>query len=141
VGPGRCHGDRGQHCQHTTLFRVGFLTDLLDFTCFLAAGLLLYALFKSVDATVAAAMLTLNAVSVAMQALNMLNHLAALLVATDQAYTAGLLPESSRALVLLFIDLHHRATSSPRSSSDCSCCRSAISSTARAASPNHLARS
>src|SRR5215467_1119445 len=73
--PGDAAATAANIAQHASLFRVGFLTDLLDFTCFLGVGLLLSALFKSVDANVAVAMLTLNAVSVAMQALNMLNHL------------------------------------------------------------------
>jgi hypothetical protein len=38
----------------------------------------------------------------------MLNHLGALLVATEPSYTAGLSPQTSHALVLLLLDLHQQ---------------------------------
>jgi hypothetical protein len=87
--------------QHATLFRAGLVADLVDFVCFLGVGLVLYAMLKRVQPDVAVAMLVINAVSVAIQALNMLNHAGALLVATDPRF-AGL---SSGAL--FFLELHH----------------------------------
>jgi len=94
--------------QHATLYRIGFATDLLDFTCFLGVGLVLYFILRPVNGPIAIAMLTINAVSVAMQALNMVNQLAALLVATDPGYTAGMTPAAAQGLVLLFADLQHQ---------------------------------
>lgn len=93
---------------HATLFRAAFIADLLAFTCFLVAGLLLYAILKSVDPRLAFAMLVLNAVSVAISALNMLNHLGALLVATDSSYTAGLGSRASHGIVMLLLNLHQQ---------------------------------
>ena len=93
--------------QHATLFRVGIATDLIDFVCFLGVGLLLYVLLADVNREVAVAMLVINAVSVAMQALNMLNQVGALLVATQPAYTAGMTADAAKAMVLLFLDLQH----------------------------------
>jgi hypothetical protein len=87
--------------QHATLFRAGLVADLVDFACFLGVGLVLYAMLKRVQPDVAVAMLVINAVSVAIQALNMLNQAGALLVATDPRF-AGL---SSGAL--FFLELHH----------------------------------
>lgn len=87
--------------QHSMLFRAGLVADLVDSTCFLGVALVLYALLKQVNANVAVAMLVINAVSVAIQALNMLTHAGALLVATDPRF-AGM---SSGALFLL--ELHH----------------------------------
>lgn len=75
--------------QHATLFQISFATDLVDFVCFLGVGLILYKLLKPVNASVALSMLVINAVSVAMQAMNMLNHAAALLVATDPNFSGG----------------------------------------------------
>jgi len=94
--------------QHATLFRAGFGADLVDFTCFLGVGLLLYVLLKPVNGPIAVSMLVINAVSVAMQALNMVNQLGALLVATDPAYTAGMGSAAAHDLALLLLDLHHQ---------------------------------
>lgn len=80
---------------HATLFKAAFVTDLLDFASFLGVGLLLYAILRSVNPMVAVAMLVVNAVSVAIQALNMLNHVGALLT-------------SDPRLVLLLLQLHHQ---------------------------------
>ncbi|HKW71722.1 MAG TPA: DUF4386 domain-containing protein [Candidatus Dormibacteraeota bacterium] len=80
---------------NATLYRAAFVADLFDFACFLGVGLLLYAIFKSVNPTVALAMLVINAVSVAIQALNMVNHVGAQLT-TDPK------------LVQLFLDLHRQ---------------------------------
>lgn len=87
--------------EQSTLFRVGIATDLVDFTCFLGVGLILYSILKPVDARVAMAMLVINAVSVAMQALNMVNQAGALLAATNPTYGSG--PSA-----LLFLELHRQ---------------------------------
>jgi hypothetical protein len=94
--------------QHATLFRIGFLTDLVAFAAFLGAGLILYVLLKPVNPPVAMAMLALNAVSVAISALNMLNQLGALLVATDPTYTAGLSSQAAGSLALLLLEMHRQ---------------------------------
>ncbi len=94
--------------QHAALFQAGFVADLVDFVCFLGAGLVLYMLLKDVNPQVALSMLVVNAVSVAMQALNMLNHLGALLVATDPQYTGGMSPAAAHGLVQLLLELHHQ---------------------------------
>jgi hypothetical protein len=64
-----------------TLFRVGFVTDLVQATCFLLTAMLLYRLLRHVNRPVAAAMVTFVAVSVAIMCLNALSQLAALLLA------------------------------------------------------------
>jgi hypothetical protein len=87
--------------QHATLFRAGLVADLVDFVCFLGVGLVLYAILKRVQPDVAVAMLVINAVSVAIQALNMLNHAGALLVATDPRFA------SLSSGALFFLELHH----------------------------------
>jgi len=92
--------------EHASLFRLGIATDLIDFVCFLGVGLLLYTMLKDVNRGVAVAMLAVNSVSVAMQSLNMLNQVGALLVATEPAYTTGMSAGASHALVLLLLDLH-----------------------------------
>lgn len=106
--PGDAAATASNIMQHAILFRAAFVTDLVDFTCFLGVGLVLYAILKPVDARIALAMVVINAVSVAIQALNMLNHLGALLVATVPAYTAGMSSEASHSLALLLLDVHQQ---------------------------------
>jgi Domain of unknown function (DUF4386) len=98
--PGNPAATAANIASHADLFRAGFVTDLVDFTAFLGVGIVMYALLKHVQPDVAVAMLVINAVSVAMQALNLLGHLGALIVATEPAY-AGL----GNATVLLLLDL------------------------------------
>lgn len=87
------------------LFRLAFASDIVNITCFLLMALTLYALFKQTSHTIALAMVFLNAVAAAIMSVNMLNHLAALQVATG-AYPTGLGAEASDSLALLFFDLH-----------------------------------
>ncbi|MEV1142293.1 DUF4386 domain-containing protein [Micromonospora sp. NPDC049799] len=90
-----------------TLFRVGFVSELLGATVFLLTGMALYLLLKHVNQPVAAAMVTFVAVSVAIQSLNLLNQNAALTVATGEGHTAAFGPTGSAQLTLLFADLQH----------------------------------
>ncbi|MEZ0446281.1 DUF4386 domain-containing protein [Cellulomonas sp. ICMP 17802] len=82
--------------EHAGLMKVAFAADLVAFTCFALVGIALYALFREVDRTAAVAMLTLNAISVAIQCLNMVNQAGALLAAQ----------RGSDELAVLFLDLH-----------------------------------
>lgn len=82
--------------ENSGLLKVAFAADLVAFTCFLLVGIALYALFRDVDRTAAVAMLTLNAVSVAIQSLNMVNQAGAVLAAQRGA----------DEVAVLFLDLH-----------------------------------
>lgn len=106
--PGDAAATTANIVQHAALFKAGFIADLVDFTAFLGVGLILFAILRSVNLPVAVAMLAINAVSVAIQALNMLNHAGALLVATDPRFAAGMSPDASHSLVLLFLELHRQ---------------------------------
>jgi hypothetical protein len=94
-----------------TLFRIGALTDLVSVACFLVLALVLYGLLKPVSAKAALAMLVFNAVSVAIMTANMVNHLGALLAATDEDYAGAFGAESSDALAMLFLDMHSQGYS------------------------------
>ena len=91
---------------HSTLFQIAFATDLADFVLFLGVGLVMYVIFRPVNAPVALAMLVINAVSVPIQALNMLNHAGAWLVATNPGLTTGLSVAGSQTAVLLLLEMH-----------------------------------
>jgi hypothetical protein len=90
-----------------TLFRLGFVSDLVANTCFLLTAMALYLLFKHVNQLVAAAMVTLLAVSAAIGALNLLNQYTALTIATDDAYTDSFGKAGADALTFLFVDMRN----------------------------------
>jgi hypothetical protein len=106
----RAPGDAAATAQNiadsATLFRIAFATDLVNITCFVLVALTLYALLKSVNPGIAVAMLVFNAVSVAIMSANMLNHAGALVAATSADYSAAFGAETSKALSMLFLDLH-----------------------------------
>ena len=91
-----------------TLFRIGFVTDLVNIACFLLLALVLYLLLSPVNRRIASAFVILNAIAVAIMGVNTLNHVGALLVATNPTYTTGFGAQSADALALLFLDLHHQ---------------------------------
>lgn len=88
------------------LFRVGFVADLVMATSFLLVAVALYRLLHHVHEDAARFMVVLVAISVAIISLNLLNHVAALVVATEGGYAAALGVGGSDALALLFLDLH-----------------------------------
>ncbi|MFN0030189.1 MAG: DUF4386 domain-containing protein [Acidimicrobiales bacterium] len=88
-----------------TLFRVGLTVELVAATAFLFTAMALYLLLAHVDRLVAAAMVITVAVSAAMMSFNLLNHYAALKIATDNALTGVFGATQSDQLALLFTDL------------------------------------
>lgn len=103
IVPGSAAATATNITTHAGLFRAGFVADLVAFTFFLAVGLVMYALLKAIDPQAALAMLVLNAVSVGISALNMLNHLGALMVATDPRFA-----DLPRSVPLLLLELHQQ---------------------------------
>ncbi len=87
--------------RHATLFQVAFAADLADLPLYLAVGIILYVVLRPVNQPAALAMLILNAVSIPMQAINMLTHAAALLVATNGSFGVG-----GPGTVLFLLDMH-----------------------------------
>jgi Domain of unknown function (DUF4386) len=88
-----------------TLFRLGFVVDLVQATCFLLTAMALYLLLRHVNRLVAAAMVTFVSVSVAIMCLNLLNQFVALSIATDGDYAGALGPAGSDALATLFAEM------------------------------------
>jgi hypothetical protein len=90
-----------------TLFRVGFVVDLVGATVFLLTAMALYLLLKHVNQLAAAAMVTFVAVSVAISCLNLLNQYTALTIATSDTYARSFGKAGSDALALLFTGMQH----------------------------------
>ena len=91
---------------NSTLFRLGFVADLVAATACLLAAMALYRLFETVNRRVAAAMVIFAAVGTAMMLTNLMFHFGALLVATNPEYASTLGAGGSDSLVLLLLDLH-----------------------------------
>ena len=90
-----------------TLFRAGFVADLMQATLFLLTAMALYLLLRGVNELVARAMVVIVAVSVAIMCLNLLNQWVALRVATDEAFANVFGAAGSDALTGLFAGMHH----------------------------------
>jgi hypothetical protein len=88
-----------------TLFRVGFVSDLVAATCFLLTAMALYLLLRHVHQLVAAAMVTFVAVGTAIACLSLLNQYTALTIATGDDYTRTFGKAGSDALTMLFADM------------------------------------
>jgi Domain of unknown function (DUF4386) len=90
-----------------TLFRLGFVADLVAATCWLLLAMALYLLLRHVHRLAAAAMVTFAAVGAGIQYLNQLNQYTALTVATSRHYTHGPGRAGADALALLFANMQH----------------------------------
>ncbi len=89
----------------STLFRYGVMSDLMHATFFLFTAMTLYVLLKHINQLVAAAMVTIVAISVAIQSLNMLNQYTAMVIATSKGYTQSFGKEGADSMTLLFSDM------------------------------------
>lgn len=89
-----------------TLVRLAAFSDLVNMVAFLGVALVLYGLLRRVHAGAARAMLTFNAVSVAIMAVNTVNHLAAWLLATNTDLAISLGREAADGLAATFLQLH-----------------------------------
>lgn len=104
--PGDAAATAANVVENATLMRMAFAAEMVNITCFLLVALLMYAILKSVSDRIAIAMVAFNATAVAIMGINMLNHLGALLIATEPTYSAGLSSEAAAGLVMLLLDLH-----------------------------------
>jgi hypothetical protein len=102
VDPGDAAATAGHIRASATLFRVGFVSDLVQVTTMLLVAMALYLLLKHIHQLAAAAMVTFVAVAVAIGCLNLLNQYTALAIATGQDYTRAFGRPGSDALTLLF---------------------------------------
>lgn len=88
-----------------TLYRIGFVSELVGATAFLLTSMTLYLLLKHVNQMAAAAMVVFVAVSVAIQTLNLLSQNTALTIATSQDYTTAFGQPVAAQLTMLFADM------------------------------------
>lgn len=89
-----------------SLFRLGFVANLLAFTVNLFVVVLLYRLFEPVNKTMAGLMVVLISVGVAIAMLNELNQFAALLLLGSADSLAAFSAAQLHAFAALFLDLY-----------------------------------
>ncbi|MFI6321962.1 DUF4386 domain-containing protein [Nonomuraea sp. NPDC050556] len=88
-----------------TLARVGFVGEILGLTCWVLLGVAFYRLLAHVGKWVAGVMVLFVGTGAAIMGAALINYFAALLVAMDGSYAAGLGQVGSETLVLLFLNL------------------------------------
>lgn len=89
-----------------TLFRLGFVADVLSQLSHFFLVLLLYRMFKEVNSTAARLMLACVLVSVSISFLNLLNMYAALQLALPGITLTDFAPAQQQALSAFFLQLH-----------------------------------
>ena len=91
---------------HTWLFRLGIVSDLVGEAGFLFAGLAFYRLFASVDRHQARTLLALVIASVPIAFLVTLNKFAPIILLGDAGFLKAFEPDQLQTLAMLFIELH-----------------------------------
>jgi hypothetical protein len=94
-----------------SLFRLGFMSNLLAFTVNVFVALLLYKLLKPVNQSMAALMVILILVGLGIAMLNELNQFAALLLLSGADHLTAFTTVQLQALASLFLDLYHHGFS------------------------------
>jgi len=89
-----------------TLVRMGIASEVIVSIVFIFVALTLYRLFRGIDEKHALAMLTLLLLSVPISLLNVLNELAALILASGADFLSVFDKRQLDALVMLFLRLH-----------------------------------
>jgi hypothetical protein len=89
------------------LLRAAIFAELYGATLLVFASVALYRLFKDVDRPVAMLMAAMLLVSVPISYVNVLNHVAPLVLLKHPAIAAALDPGQSAALVMFFLRLHN----------------------------------
>jgi len=89
-----------------SLFRIGFMSDLIMMTCYFLLAYALYVLLKPANHNLSLLFVLFTLASVAIMSLNMLNQFAALLLLSGADYLTVFSTDQLQALALFFLDLH-----------------------------------
>ena len=107
VAPGDAATTADRIRSSATLFRLGFLGDLVTGTLWVVLAMTLYLLLRDVHGQAAGAMVVFAAIGGGMQCFNQLNQYTALTVATGGDYTRAFGRAGADALTALFADMQH----------------------------------
>lgn len=89
-----------------SLFRLGFVGNLLAFTVNIFVAVLLYKLLEPVNKMMASLMVVLISVGIAIAMLNELNQFAALLLLSGSDYLAAFTTDQLQAFASLFLEMY-----------------------------------
>ena len=89
-----------------SLFRVGFVTDLIFLTCWLLLPLALYKLLKPINNISALLMVLFGLVMVPIMFINNVNQFAAIMLLNGADYLTVLEPGQLHTQVMFFLELH-----------------------------------
>ena len=89
-----------------SLFRIGFMSDLIMMTCYFFLAYTLYLVLKPANPDLSLLFVLLTLASVAIMSLNMLNQFAALLLLSGADYLTVFSVDQLQALAMLFLNLH-----------------------------------
>jgi len=106
IVPGDAAATASKIMSSQSLFRVGFISDLVMMAFYLLLAYTLYIWLKPADHPVSLLFVFLTVASVAEMSLNMLNQFAALLLLSGDAYLNVFSPVQLQALALFFLNLH-----------------------------------
>jgi hypothetical protein len=105
--PGDAAATAANLTEQPTLFRLGYVADLLMATFLLLTAMALYRLLRHVHADAARAMVVFAAVGTAITFAVLSSSFAALLAVTEEPYLAAFGDGGSAATSLLLLDTHH----------------------------------
>lgn len=88
------------------LFQLGFAADTVNVVAFILMALLLYAVLSPARAGLSRTFVTLVAIASGIMALDLANHAAALVVATEPTFAATMGADGADTLAALFLDIH-----------------------------------
>lgn len=94
-----------------SLFRLGFMSNLIAFTVNVFVALLLYKLLKPVNKSMASLMVILILIGLAIGMLNELNQFAALLLLGGADHLTAFTADQLQALASLFLDIYEHGFS------------------------------
>ena len=106
IVPGNATATANHLRNSITLLRIGIGGELINSILLIFAVLAFYRLFKQVSERYARAMLILILVSVPISLVNVLNEVAALILATGEGFPSVFEPAQVDAVVLLFLRFH-----------------------------------
>ena len=106
IVPGAAAATANNIVASESLFRLGVVSELIMYTCFLLLPLPLYVLLKPVHKTLALLMVLFVFVSVPMGMLNTLNNFAALSFLSDADYLTVFTADHLQAQMMFFLNLY-----------------------------------
>lgn len=107
IVPGDATATANNIIQSESLYRLGFVFDLVAFLCDLVVSIIFYFLFRPVSKVLSMISASLRLLAhPAIASVNLLNHYLALQLLDGSDYLNVFTPDQLNALVLLFLDTH-----------------------------------